>query len=127
MAEVALRAPTPKLDLLDPRQIRTLQRDAANGSPAALRSVAQQFEAILLTQLIDQMRRPMMPGGMFDGPESQNWNGMINQRLGLHLAQSGGIGLADAMLRQIESGRGATAGQADTSAAATQVSADGSR
>ena len=105
MADAAIRAPAPNLDLLDPRQVRTLQRDAANGDPAALRSVAQQFEAILLTQMIKQMRKPIMPGGMFDTPEAQNWNEMADQRLGLHLAKSGGIGLADALIRQIESSR----------------------
>jgi len=107
MADAAIRGPAPNLDLLDPRQIRTLQRDAANGDPAALRSVAQQFEAILLTQMIKQMRKPIMPGGMFDSPEAQNWNEMADQRLGLHLAKSGGIGLADSLIKQIESSRGA--------------------
>ena len=109
MADTVVRAPAPNLDLLDPRQIRTLQRDAANGDPAALRSVAQQFEAILLTQMIKQMRKPMMPGGMFDTPQAQGWNDMADQRLGLYLAKSGGIGLADSLLKQIEFGRGGDA------------------
>ncbi len=112
MADPLVRAPAPNLDLLDPRQIRTLQRDAANGSPAALRSVAEQFEAILLTQMIKQMRKPIMPGGMFDSPEAQNWNEMVDQRLGLHLAKSGGIGLADSLLKQIQVGRGIDASAA---------------
>ncbi len=109
MADSLVRAPAPNLDLLDPRQIRTLQRDAANGDPAAMRSVAQQFEAILLTQMIKQMRKPIMPGGMFDTPEAQNWNEMVDQRMGLHLAKSGGVGLADALLKQIEFGNGGIA------------------
>jgi len=106
MAEPLVRAPAPNVDLLDPRQIRTLQRDAANGEAAAVRSVAEQFEAILLTQMIKQMRKPMMPGGMFDTPQAQAWNDMADQRLGLYLAKSGGIGLADSLLKQIEFGRG---------------------
>ena len=106
MAEPLVRAPAPNVDLLDPRQIRTLQRDAANGEAAAVRSVAEQFEAILLTQMIKQMRKPIMPGGMFDTPEAQNWNEMVDQRMGLHLAKSGGIGLADALLKQIEFSNG---------------------
>jgi len=109
MADPVIRASSPNLDLLDPRQIKTLQRDAANGDPKALRSVAQQFEAVLLTQMLKQMRKPIMPGGMFDTPEAQHWNEMVDQRLGLHLAKSGGIGLADALLKQIEYGRGGLA------------------
>lgn len=112
MASTPLGANAPNVDLLDPRQIRALQRDAANGSPAALRSVAQQFEAVLLTQMIKQMRKPMMPGGMFDTPQAQSWNEIVDQRLGLHLAQSGGIGLADALLKQIEFSRGGAAAAA---------------
>jgi flagellar protein FlgJ len=119
MADASVRAMAPNLDLLDPRQIKTLQRDAANGSPAALRSVAEQFEAILLTQMLKQMRKPMMPGGMFDTPEAQSWNEMVDQRMGLHLAKSGGIGLADALLKQIEfSNRGIAATGAQDSAQA---------
>jgi len=59
--------------------------------------------------MIRQMRKPMMPGGMFDTPQASHWNEMVDQRLGLHLAQSGGIGLADALIKQIEFGRGAAA------------------
>ncbi|NBU58687.1 MAG: hypothetical protein EBS23_02700 [Betaproteobacteria bacterium] len=117
MADATIRASTPSLDLLDPRQVRTLQRDAAAGSPQAMRSVAQQFEAILLTQMIRQMRKPMMPNGMFDTPQAGHWNEMVDQRLGLHLAQNGGIGLADALLKQIEFGRGAAASSASQEAA----------
>ncbi len=90
MADGAIRASAPNLDLLDPRQVKSLQRDAANGDPAALRSVAQQFEAILLTQMIKQMRKPIMPGGMFDTPEAQSRNEMADQRMGLYLAKNGG-------------------------------------
>jgi len=117
MASVPLGAAAPNVDLLDPRQVRNLQRAAASGEPAALRSVAQQFEAVLLTQLLQQMHKPMMPGGMFDTPEAQSWNSMVDQRMGVQLAKAGGIGIADALLRQIETSRAAVAGAQDAAVA----------
>jgi flagellar protein FlgJ len=113
MASVPLGEAAPIVDLLDPRQVRNLQRAAAEGKPAALRSVAQQFEAVLLTQLLQQMHKPMMPGGMFDTPEAQSWNSMVDQRMGEQLAKVGGIGIADALLRQIEMSRAVSTGTQD--------------
>lgn len=109
MADLPISSAQPPVDLLDPRQLRTLKSAAAGGSPQALKTVAQQFEAILLTQMLQQMHKPMMPGGMFDTPEAQQWNAMVDQRMGVQLAQHGGIGIADAVLRQIERSRQAFA------------------
>lgn len=110
MADLPIRAQTPGVDLLDPRQVKALRGAAAAQSPAALRAVSQQFEAILLTQMLQQMHKPMMPGGLFDGPEAKSWNDMVDQRMGEQLARAGGIGIADALIRQIEGGRALAAG-----------------
>jgi flagellar protein FlgJ len=120
MAAPSISASAPQVDLLDPRQIKALQREAASGSPQALRTAAQQFEAILLTQLLQQMHKPMMPGGMFDTAEAQQWNSIVDKRMGVHMAQQGGIGLADAVLRQIQGGRAAFAGSQDAAAGAVK-------
>lgn len=109
MADLRFDPAARPADLLDPRQVASLRQAAADSSPAALKSVAQQFEAILLTQMLQQMHKPMMPGGMFDTPEAQTWNGLADQRLGEQVAKAGGIGIADAVLRQIELGRGGIA------------------
>lgn len=110
MADLRLDSTARPADLLDPRQVASLRRAATDSSPAALKSVAQQFEAILLTQMLQQMHKPMMPGGMFDTPEAQTWNGIVDQRLGEQMAKAGGIGIADALLRQIELGLGKVGG-----------------
>ncbi|MBU3693782.1 MAG: hypothetical protein FGM40_03015 [Rhodocyclaceae bacterium] len=110
MADLRLDPAQRPADLLDPRQIAALRRAAADQSPAALKAVAQQFEAILLTQMLQQMHKPMMPGGLFDSPEAQTWNSMVDQRMGEQLAKAGGIGIADALLRQIEASRAAASG-----------------
>jgi len=120
MADLPISSAQPPVDLLDPRQLRTLKSAAAGGSPQALKTVAQQFEAILLTQMLQQMHKPMMPGGMFDTAEAQQWNSIVDQRMGVHMAQQGGIGLADAVLRQIQGGRAAFAGSQDAAAGAVK-------
>jgi flagellar protein FlgJ len=122
MADLSIASPQGPVDLLDPRQIAGLRRAAADQSPAALKAVGQQFEAILLTQMLQQMHKPMFPGGMFDGPESKSWNDMADQRMGEMLAKSGGIGIADALLRQIETSRALAGGaQGGTPAAVNKV------
>jgi len=110
MADLRIDPTARPADLLDPRQVASLRRAAADSSPAALKAVAQQFEAVLLTQMLQQMHKPMMPGGMFDTPEAQTWNGFVDQRLGEQVAKAGGIGIADALLRQIELGLGRAGG-----------------
>jgi len=110
MADLRFDPAQRPADLLDPRQIASLRRAAGESSPAALKAVAQQFEAILLTQMLQQMHKPMMPGGMFDTPEAQTWNGMVDQRMGEQMAKAGGIGIADALLRHIELGQSVAGG-----------------
>lgn len=101
------------VDLLDPRSLRSVARDAAKGSPEAVRIAAQQFEAVLLSQLLRQAHKPMFPGGLFDSQAAQSRQEMVDQRLGVVLAQRGGIGLADAMIRQIEASRSLVAATAE--------------
>lgn len=71
---------------------------------SAIRGAAQQFEALLLSQLMATMRQTV-PEGMFgSGTDSHIWRSMMDQALSSQMAQAGGIGLADILVEQLDPG-----------------------
>ncbi len=82
--------------------IADLRRAARAGDAAAARETARQFEALFVNLMIKQMREAMpAQGGLFDGEGMKLYQGMYDQQLSLAMAQRGGIGLADAIERQL--------------------------
>lgn len=57
--------------------------------------MAQEFESLMLSQLIKQMRQSSGGEGLFPGDKSDTYGGMFDMMIGKHLAESGGFGLAD--------------------------------
>jgi flagellar protein FlgJ len=85
-----------------------LRREAAADTPAARRAVAQQFEALFLSQLLGQMRDASgVEGGLFDEEAIRPYQNMHDQQLALSLASGPGIGLAESVLRQLGDGAAA--------------------
>ena len=81
-----------------------LRRDAVADTPDALLTVARQFEALFLQQLLAQMRQasPVAEGeGLLGSERMDGYQSMHDQQLALSLAQGGGIGLAESILRQL--------------------------
>jgi Rod binding domain-containing protein len=88
--------PPPRIDAPD-RAAELAGQDRS----AAIRGAAQDFEALLLTQLMATMRRTV-PEGMFgNGTDSQIWRSMMDEALASQMAQAGGIGLADLLAAQL--------------------------
>ena len=96
------------------------QPASADAERARVKDLAQQFESMLISQMLKEMRSGMMSdddqeGGFGAGAFSDS----INSQLGLALSRSGGLGLADIMRRAIESrmtGQAATAAVAPAAA-----------
>ena len=80
------------------------------GDKNALGEMSREFESVMLGQVLKQMRQTLEPGTMFAGDTSDVFGGLFDQYIGRHLAMSGGLGLASALQRQLES---RTAGHAD--------------
>lgn len=79
-----------------------LRREAAADTPEARRAVAQQFEALFINQLLGQMRQAAeIEGGLIDSERLRPYQSLHDQQLALSLSQGRGIGLADAILRQL--------------------------
>lgn len=89
-------------------QINNIQKAAKQDSPEALRKVAVQFEAVLLMQLTSALNKTSYSDGE-DGDENlfggDGGTGlakqMFSEQLATTMAQSGGVGIADTILRQI--------------------------
>lgn len=89
--------PTPDIDAVR-AQTPVDQQDRSE----AIRGAAQEFEALLLSQLMATMRRTVPTGMLGNGYGSQVWTSMFDQAMSNQMAQGGGIGLADVLTRQLD-------------------------
>ncbi len=88
-----------------------LRASAENKDPAALREVANQFEALFLQTMLKSMREASLGDPIFgDSNQHELYQDMMDKQLALEMAGSGGIGLADVLVRQL--GGEATAAEA---------------
>jgi flagellar protein FlgJ len=86
----------------DVSQYSDLRMAARNNDPAALREVADQFEALFLQQMLKSMRDASMGDPLFgDSNAHETYQGMMDQQLAMELASGKGIGLADVIVRQL--------------------------
>lgn len=84
-----------------------LRRAAKNNSPEGLKAVAQQFEALLVNMMLKSMRDATPKNGLFESEQTKLYTSMLDQQISQNFAKRG-IGLADALLRQLSSNNGQT-------------------
>jgi len=82
--------------------LAALKRSAANQDPAALRSVAQQFEALFARIMIKSMRDASGTDPIFGSDQQKMYQGMYDDQLSLELTRGRGLGLADMLVRQLQ-------------------------
>ncbi|WP_157314138.1 flagellar assembly peptidoglycan hydrolase FlgJ [Chitinibacter sp. GC72] len=85
----------------DPRSLDRLRASSLSNKGAATQGVAQQFEALLLQQMLGAMRKAAPPDELDQSAASQMFKGMRDQQLAQNWAQSGGIGFANMIVRQL--------------------------
>lgn len=93
---------------LDVQAVGNLKTEAGQNSQESLKKVAQQFEALLMNMMLKSMREATPQDGVFDSDQSRLYTSMLDQQLSQSMA-SKGIGLADAMVRQMSKHLGNTA------------------
>ena len=86
---------------LDVQSLGDLRLKARTDPDAALKSAAQQFEAVFMNMMLKSMRDSVDQDGVFDSEQTKQFTAMLDQQLSQSLA-SKGIGLADVMLRQLK-------------------------
>ena len=75
---------------------------AKTADAAKARAAAENFEAFYLSQTFEQMFQDVEPDSMFGGGQGEKvFRSMLFQEYGKAVAKSGGIGLADAVQREI--------------------------
>ena len=84
--------------------LTALKAKARGDQKAAAAEVAQQFESMFLQMMLKTMRQASLAKGLFDGEAMQKYRDMHDQQMAIHLAQSGGIGLADVIEKQLAGG-----------------------
>tara|TARA_R110002050_G_scaffold268113_1_gene409994 strand:- start:46870 stop:47832 length:963 start_codon:yes stop_codon:yes gene_type:complete len=66
-----------------------------------LKQVAGQFEALFTGMMLKSMRQASLAEGIFDSSQSDMYRDMSDQQLAMDLSQKGGLGLQDAIIRQL--------------------------
>ena len=73
----------------------------ANGTKS-VDDAAREFEAVFLNTMLESMFTGLEEGGAWgNGTGSEAWRGMLVEEYSKTIAQSGGIGVADAVKREL--------------------------
>jgi flagellar protein FlgJ len=76
-----------------------------NKAVARVKEMAGEMEATFLSMLLKEMRQTLDQdegGGLFPGDSGDVQGGLFDLYLGRHLADAGGVGLAAALVRQMQ-------------------------
>jgi flagellar protein FlgJ len=86
---------------VDPKALGDLKRRAVEDPEGALKAVAQQFEQLLLDQMMRAMRAAAPGESLFDNDATRMFTGMLDQEFSRTLAARGHLGLADLLVTQL--------------------------
>jgi len=92
---------------LDPRSMSDAQRLAKieGHSDEALRMASKQIESLFLQMMLKSMRNAALANGPFDSEQTKLVQELHDQQLASNLAHARGIGLGEALFRQLGGGR----------------------
>ncbi len=107
----------------DPRGLDALKLSAKNSDATSTRKVAQQFESMFLSMMLKNMRATLPGSDPLANDASKMATDMYDQQLATTMSKGKGIGLADALVAQIERAQGK---KPDAPADTTKSTLDGS-
>lgn len=120
---------------LDTKGVDELRQAARQNSPDALKATTRQFEALFMNMVLKSMREATPKDGPFDSEQTKMYTSMFDQQISQNMA-SRGVGLADALYRQLSkmtnqpmqgaAESGGAASQSSTAPAPTENDAKGS-
>ncbi len=94
---------------LDVQGFAKLSAQAKASPQAGMKMAAQQFDAVFTQMMLKSMRDATPQDGPFDSHDSATFTSMMDQQLSQQLSQKG-IGVADAMLKQLMRNQGLQTG-----------------
>lgn len=92
------------LSYTDLNAMAQMKSGSKANSPENLRRVAGQFESLFLNVMVKSMRNAnevFAEGNPLNTPQTRFYQDMYDSQLAVHLAEEKGLGIADAMLRQL--------------------------
>lgn len=104
-----MQSPATAASYTDFNEIAALRAKSRSEPRAALQQVAKQFEGIFIQMMLKSMRAASFGDPIFDSNQSEFYRDMLDQQVALDMADKKGIGLAEAMVRQLERNLPATA------------------
>ncbi|WP_022941028.1 flagellar assembly peptidoglycan hydrolase FlgJ [Psychromonas hadalis] len=96
---------TPASNYFDLQGLDQLRKKAQGNSKEAIREVANQFEAMFATMLIKSMRKAneaFETDSPFNNKNTKYYTDMQDKQLALDISRHGALGLADALVRQLD-------------------------
>lgn len=89
----------------DFNQLTRLKTAARADQDKALEEVASQFESIFVNMMLKSMREANIGGGIGDSSQTQFYQQMFDQQISVDMSAKGGIGIAEAIKRQLSGAR----------------------
>ena len=81
--------------------LNDLKRTSREDPDAAIDEVAKQFESMFIQMMLKGMRDALPKDGLFSSNDMDTYTEMADQQIAVNMAESGGIGLADVIARQL--------------------------
>ncbi|MGB1741007.1 MAG: rod-binding protein [Pseudomonadales bacterium] len=81
--------------------LNDLKRASRDDPNAAIDKVAKQFESMFIQMMLKSMRDALPKEGLFSSNDMETYTEMADQQIAVNMAESGGIGLADVIARQL--------------------------
>ena len=102
----------------DINSVSQLKVGSDANSPENVRKVAQQFESLFVNMMIKSMREAnaaFAEGNPLNTPQTKFYQEMYDSQMAVHLSEGRGLGLSDALMRQL-SPKSESSASADTAA-----------
>ena len=110
----------------DINSISQLKAGSEANSPENVRKVAQQFESLFVNMMIKSMRDAnavVAEGNPLNTPQTKFYQEMYDNQMSVHLSEGPGLGLRDALMRQLSPKSETEAASANADAPAVDQSA----
>jgi peptidoglycan hydrolase FlgJ len=85
----------------DPKALGALRARAAKDPQGTLQEAARQFETIFIDMMMKSMRSAVPADSPFDSEATRVFTGVLDQEFSRKLANQGGLGLADLLVKQL--------------------------
>src|SRR5262245_3158479 len=104
-----------------PQSGATSDAAKADAQRQQVKRLAEDFEALLMTQMLRDLRRSMVSGTEPGGFGAETMTDTVNMELGRALSQAGGFGLTPVLMRALERQIGTTRSNDGQGASVTDV------